>query len=318
MARHLRPMRDVEGVEDDEEVQQARRRSGNSCRTRRSTAVTIAAPASSHPREQPRRSGRRLATAARPTSGSDSSNGKIRPCRSRPTRNIAGSASRNTMAFLPPPHPEMTGARHRPGGQAQQHERARFRRSAWPLGRRRFRRHISLEMIAHPPRRSPAGPRRGQAGEGREPSAGIQRSATHGASVSIDHHVARYRFERRFTRSDWTNIQPAAAPSGSAHKRANQVRRMHKTGELEDDGQHGGQSAASKSRRGSASRRADARRGPAPERAERARHIQAGASGADRQLHAGEMKRPLGPLMADPSGALVDDGRAETRRGLSR
>src|SRR4051794_31522611 len=63
------------------------------------TAVTVPAPASTMRARTQGAPAPRLAIAASPTSGSDMSNGKIRPCISSPDTNIAGSASRKTVPF---------------------------------------------------------------------------------------------------------------------------------------------------------------------------------------------------------------------------
>ena len=99
VAGHLRPMRDVERVEDDEEVQQA----GDD---QEAVAVLVghggdrAAAGVEHPREHP---GRARAADSRPRRGRPAARTgrteKSRPCSSRPIGNIAGSASRKTMPF---------------------------------------------------------------------------------------------------------------------------------------------------------------------------------------------------------------------------
>ena len=185
--------------------------------------------------------------------------------------------------LLPAPEPEMAGPGHGPGRQADEDEHARLGGGSSPLGGGRFRWPWRSGMIAHlPARRAPRRPSPEPAHE--QPSGG-------GA-------------ERRARRSPGsrrpdTTARPTRRPSVTAVGRAAIA-------------SHRALAFCARAVRPRGARPMHAASAPAG-----ARRVEAEAAGADRQLDADEMERPLGSLMTDEAGRLVDDA-PEGRRSRAR
>ena len=186
----------------------------------------------------------------------------------------AGQRQEEHQPLLPPPEPQMSGARNGPRRHAHEHEHAGLGRGPGLLRRRQFRRH------------------------GLKNDSASLRASRPGLPQP---------------RSARTNSHPAIAPSGNAASaRAAPpgcARPSHSAATVTAVGSAARPSANPAPRCMPPGRAGRLMRRRPPRRPRR--HVQPEAARAHRQLDARQVERPVGALMADDTGELVDEGRQQ-------